>query len=95
MKSYELTVILKNVEAESLTAKVKEILVKFDVSITKEDVWGLKRLAYPIQDDRDGYYLYFELDINPDTVAKITAEFKLISSIYRYMFIEATKKETA
>ncbi len=95
MNSYELTVILKNVEAESLTAKVKEILAKYEVSITKEDVWGLKKLAYPIQDDRDGYYLYFELDAKPEAIAQINAEFKLISTIYRYMFIEAVKKATA
>ena len=93
MNNYELTVILKNGEAESLTAKVKEILQKFEAKIVKEDAWGLKKLAYTIMDESDGYYLYLELEAPSDSVAKISAEFKLISSILRYMFIEPKNKK--
>lgn len=95
MKNYELTVIVRNRDTESLKEKVKEILQKHGAIITKEDHWGIKRLAYEISKEREGYYMFMLVDVTPDAVDKIQKEFGLNADILRYLFVRPEDKKTA
>ncbi len=94
MNNYELTVILRTANSESLKEKVKEILTKFEVTISEEAPWGTKRLAYEIDDEKEGYYFFALIEALPENVDKIIAEFRLIPDILRYMFVK-TRPATA
>ena len=95
MNNYELTVIVKTQETESLKEKVKDILKKHGAVITKEDHWGIKRLAYEIAREREGYYMFMFVDAEPQAVDKIQKEFRLNADILRYLFIKPEDKKTA
>lgn len=66
MKKYELMLLLnpemKDQDREELMAEFKNELATLEISITKEDVWGVKDLAYKINNSTKGYYVLFELE---------------------------------
>ena len=95
MNNYELTVIVRNRDVESHKEKVKEILTKNGVVITKEDHWGLKKLAYEIDREREAYYMYMLLDSAPSAIDKIKKEFALNADILRYLFVVLSDKKSA
>ncbi|HOP64856.1 MAG TPA: 30S ribosomal protein S6 [Spirochaetota bacterium] len=95
MKNYELTVIVRNRDVESLKEKVKEILVKNGVNITKEDHWGLKKLAYEIDREREAYYMFMLIEAEPASIDKIRKEFGLNADILRDLFVVLSKKQSA
>ena len=45
-------------------------LIKANGTITKTEEWGNKRLAYPINDETEGYYLLVPAEL--DRILKIT-----------------------
>ena len=95
MNHYELTVIVRNRETESHKEKVKEILQKHGAVITKEDDWGIKKLAYEISKDREGYYMFMLVDADTQEVDKIQKEFGLNADILRYLFVRPADVKTA
>ena len=95
MNHYELTVIVRNRETESHKEKVKEILQKHGAVITKEDHWGIKKLAYEISKEREGYYMFMLVDADTQEVDKIQKEFGLNADILRYLFVRPADIKTA
>ena len=65
MNTYELTVILRNKETESLIERVKDILTKHGTSVISDNSLGVKRLAYQIDGENEGYYLFMNVDVPP------------------------------
>jgi len=92
MESYELTVILRNNEVDSLKEKVKSILQKFEATVTLEDPWGIKKLAYQIDKEKEGYYYFMNVDASPASIEKIIREFGLNADILRQLFVKIKKK---
>jgi len=95
MNHYELTVIVRNRETESHKEKVKEVLQKHGAVITKEDHWGIKKLAYEISKEREGYYMFMLVDADTQEVDKIQKEFGLNADILRYLFVRPADIKTA
>ena len=95
MNTYELTVILRNNELESLIEKVKEILKKHGTVITSENSQGMKRLAYQIEGESEAYYLFWNAEISPESVKKIISDFRLNSDVLRYLFVKTKKSAVA
>lgn len=95
MNHYELTVIVRNRETESHKEKVKEVLQKHGAVITKEDHWGIKKLAYEISKEREGYYMFMLVDADSGAVDKIQKELGLNADILRYLFVRPADIKTA
>ncbi len=94
--THELTLILKITDnVESLKENIKKLLQKYNVSVISEDPWDVRKLAYTIDGETEGYYLFMSIDTPPDAIQKIIGEFRLNSDILRYLFIKASEKKTA
>jgi len=95
MNTYELTVILRKDDVEGLSTKVKDSLQKHDVSIVKQDDWGIKRLAYEISNEREAYYMFMIVESDPAAIDKILADFRLDANILRYLFVKIKATDVA
>ncbi len=99
MNHYETVFILNPVLSDT---QVKETVKKFEdylVSkgaemIWKED-WGLKKLAYPIQKKKTGFYHLFEFKSPGDAIAPFELEFRRDDSIMRYLTVKLDKHAAA
>ena len=95
MNKYETVFILNPVLSES---QVKETVEKFSSfikglksNITHEENWGLKKLKYPIQNKRTGFYHMFEHESDPQTTKELEVEFKRDERVLRWLSIKLDK----
>ena len=87
MNTYELTLIFRNRDVESLKARVAEIFQKHGVSVKSEEEWGTKRMAYEIDGEREGFYYLPEIESPPESIQKVINDFRLNSDILRFLFV--------
>ena len=99
MKSYELLAIFKpNLDAEEVDkaiAKIDDVIVGFGGKVESSDKIGRKKLAYDIQNFRDGFFYTSILSLPADKVAEFKRQLRLSDLIIRTMFMEATEKVSA
>ena len=92
MNNYELTAIVRNNDVDSITQKVHDILSKHKATILNEDNWGIKRLAYQIEREKEGFYLFMHIEAPPEAIEKINGEFKLNNDILRVLTVKSGTK---
>ncbi len=96
MKKYELMTIFKpNLDAEEvdkLIEKISSIIVEFGGSVESTDKVGRKKLAYEIQNFRDGYFLTSILSLPAEKIAEFKRQLRLNDNILRTMFMEVSEK---
>ena len=89
-KNYELTIISrlnpKTKKGETDLEKIKTELTKIG-KITKEENWGKKSLAYPIQKETEAYYYWFVFGADPKKVSRLDNTLKLNDNIIRYLLV--------
>ncbi|MBR1938188.1 MAG: 30S ribosomal protein S6 [Spirochaetales bacterium] len=93
MRNYEFTVILDQND-DKMAEGLKFVLATFEkngVEITKQDDMGVKTLAYLINKQEKGHYVYFELSADPSKIAKISHEFQLSTLVLKFLFVNPEK----
>ena len=76
-------------ERNSTLDVVKKLLETANATITKEDVWGDKKLAYTINKSDRWFYVLYYIDIEPTELKHLTQELNLEKSVWRHMFVRA------
>ncbi len=93
MRNYEFTVIF-DADDEKMKqglAFVTETLEKAKATITKQEDLGVKTLAYQIQKQDKGHYVYFELSADPTTIAPMSHVFQLSTLVLKFLFVNPEK----
>lgn len=90
MKKYEVMFILdSSLEDERKTSLVelaKEVISN-DGEVTKEDIWGNRKLAYPIEKKSEGYYVVLEFNANPDLPKELERRLRITDGVMRQMIV--------
>ena len=96
MKTYELLAIFKpNLDAEEIDKAVERInasVVEFGGNESSTDKIGRKKLAYEIQNFRDGFFISMVLSLPAENVAEFRRQLRLNDNILRTMFMETAAK---
>ena len=96
MKTYELLAIFKpNMDSEEIDKTVERLtssVSDFGGKINSVDKIGRKKLAYDIQNFRDGFFFSAVLAIPADKVAEFRRQLRLNDSLLRTMFMETKVK---
>jgi len=90
MTNYELMFILDSmIEDEKKDATVETVkeIINGDGEVTNEDVWGMRKLAYPIEKRNDGYYVVLEFKGNQDLPKELDRRLKISDHVIRHMII--------
>ena len=89
MREYELVFIVHpDVDPEGLTAaieRVETLVERGGGKVAQVNPWGLRRLAYPIQDVWEGQYLLMRLELEPEAVAPLERGLGLAEGIIRHL----------
>ena len=64
------------------------------IMISKED-WGLKKLAYPIQKKKSGFYHLLEYKVAGENISSFELEFRRDDSVMRYLTVKLDKHAAA
>ena len=88
--SYE-TVMIFNTQLgeEGVTALANKFktLIAENGTIDKVEEWGKRRMAYPIQDELDGFYLLVEFTSNPAFPAELDRVYKITDGVLRTLIV--------
>ncbi len=91
MREYELIYIVHpEVEEPGLTDildRVKSLISNNGGEVDNETSWGKRRLAYPIQNMREGLYMFLEIKLPPQTVFEVEHGLKLIEPVMRHLIV--------
>lgn len=93
MNKYELAVVvsakLEDEERATVIEKVKDIIARFDGTVTDVDDWGKKKLAYEIQKMPEAYYyfIHFESD-NTDCPNEVEGQIRIIENVVRFLCVK-------
>ena len=89
MKKYEIMYIIRpNIEDEAKKALVERfntILTDNGAELTEVKEWGKRRLAYEINDFRDGYYMLVQVQAEAAAVQEFDRLAKISEDIIRHM----------
>ncbi len=73
-------------EADALIENVKGI-IESSGNIINIDVWGKRRLTYPIRKRSEGYYVVYIFECDPSFVAQLNQALRVIEAILRHMIV--------
>ena len=92
LSKYETMFIVDVSGGEEATAAVVEkfkSLIEANGTAESFDEWGKRRLAYPINDMNDGYYVLVNFEAEPSFVAELERIFNITEGVMRSMTIKA------
>ena len=87
---YEVLYIIDaTVEEEQRTALVEKFkaMVEAEGTLTGIEEWGKRRLAYPINDLPEGYYVLMNCECKPELPAELDRVFKITDGILRSIIV--------
>ncbi len=91
MRNYELAFIVRpDLEEEALAEireKISGLITSRGGQVTAVDLWGRRRLAYPIADQLEGQYIIMRFELDPLHLPDLERMMKLDSRIIRRLLI--------
>lgn len=95
MNKYEVMFVIDSIleddKKEEVIETVKEIIAA-DGTVGKVDVWGMRKLAYPIEKKNEGYYVVVEFEANPTLPKELDRRLKISDAIIRHIIINKEKE---
>jgi small subunit ribosomal protein S6 len=92
MKSYETLFILKpTLDEEAIKANVekyKGIIEENGGEVETVDLWGKRKLAYPISKINEGIYVLFNFKADSELPKELTRKFRIADEVIRDIIIK-------
>lgn len=91
MNLYYLTLVLKpsleEKDRKDLLDSISKKIVGSEGEVEKENLWGVRSLAYPIKKNTSGYFAHFEIEADPKNMKGLDKSLELEEDILRYLLI--------
>ena len=89
-RDYELGLILNpevsEEETRAILGRLEQIVTTYGGQTVRVQQWGRRRLAYLIERHRDGYYIFIDMILTPETVSELERTLKVSEIVLRHMF---------
>ncbi len=98
MKTYETVVILKSstdtqyIEKE-IQEKIEDTVRKNDGKILNVEKWGIRKLAYAIRKQEEGFYILLNYTATPETIKVISRFLRIDENVLRQLTLKITAEE--
>ena len=90
MNNYEVMFVidptLDDEKKEAAVERVKEV-ISSEGEVVNVDVWGMRKLAYPIQKQNDGFYAVIEFKAEPTLPQELDRRLKISDDFIRHIII--------
>ncbi|MCM8570821.1 30S ribosomal protein S6 [Gramella jeungdoensis] len=99
MNNYETVFILNPVlsdeQIKETVKKYEDFLVSKGAEMVAKEDWGLRKLAYPIQHKKSGFYHLFEFKAPGEVIEPLELEFRRDERMMRYLTVKLDKHAIA
>jgi len=96
MRLYDIVVLvtpdLNDEDATKVASEYKKILTDGGATVVKEEPWGKRRLAFPIQRKRDAHYHYWQVQAEPAAVAEAERRMGLSDQVLRHLAVRVDEE---
>jgi small subunit ribosomal protein S6 len=90
-----MTPVLSEEQMKETVSKFNKFLVDKGAEILFEDIWGLRKLAYPIQKKTTGFYCLLAFKAEGKVIADLEVAFKRDERIIRFLTFVLDKHAVA
>lgn len=91
MKAYEVLYIVKptldDEAREAVLDSIKNIITEAKGEVGEVDVWGSRKLAYPIEKFRDGVYILVNFKANVEFPKELDRRLKISEDVIRHVIV--------
>lgn len=91
MNKYESIIIINpRVDEEGVKELVQKFtdLINTDGKVEKADELGKRRLAYEVQKNKEGYYVVFYFEANPNLISELERIYRITDEVIKFMTIK-------
>ena len=86
-----LTPVLSDGQMKEAVEKFADVLKAEGATIVNEELWGLRKLAYPIAKKSTGFYSLIEFDADPTVVKKLETAYRRDERVIRFLTFRLDK----
>ena len=86
-----LTPVLSDAQMKEAVEKFTKVLTDNGATIVNEELWGLRKLAYPIQKKSTGFYTLVEFDGEPACIKILETAFRRDERVLRFLTFRLDK----
>ena len=72
-------------QTRAILERIEQIVANYDGQVLKVNQWGRRKLAYPIEHHRDGFYVFIDSILTPETVAELDRTLKVSEDVLRHL----------
>ena len=87
MAFYESIIIIRqdvsSADVDKIVDDLKQVIKNYDGNVVKTEYWGLRTLAYEIQNNKKGHYYFMGIEANKPLLDELDRKTKLSESIIR------------
>ncbi len=95
MAKYETVVIIKpqlsDAQVGEVLEKTKKLIAQEGGELTGEDLWGRRKLAYPIHQSREGYYALLKFQGPGGLLSRLNHHFHVSDNVMRTMTVRGSE----
>ncbi len=88
-RDYELGFILNpevnEEQTRAIMERIEQIVSNYGGQIMRVNQWGRRRLAYKIDHHRDGFYVFIDMILTPETVSELDRTLKVTEEVIRHI----------
>ena len=96
MNSYEVMFVidpsLEDEKKDGAVEMVREVITSEGGEVGDVDVWGLRKLAYPIEKKTEGYYVVAEFKAEPQVPAELDRRLRISDDFIRHIIVSKDEK---
>jgi small subunit ribosomal protein S6 len=91
VREYELAVVISpdvsEEEAPEAYQRVRQMVTSRGGEVINDDIWGRRKLAYPIGKHLEGNYIFTDIKLPPDRVRDLESGLQISEEVLRHMLI--------
>lgn len=90
MRHYEIAVVLHpdlEIDLENTTKNIEKIITGVGGKINNTDNWGKRKLAYEINKQSWGIYVFYDVSLEANVVREINEKLRITEEIMRYLIV--------
>ena len=95
MNRYEtvfiLTPVLSDDQMKEAVQKFRGFLEDNNANVVNEELWGLRKLAYPIEKKSTGFYCLLEFEAEPSLIKKFETMYRRDERVIRFLTFRLDK----
>jgi small subunit ribosomal protein S6 len=96
MRLYDVVVLvtpdLNDEDATKVAGEYRKILADGGAKFVKEEPWGRRRLAFPIERKREAHYTYWQVEADPAAIAEAERRMRLSDQVLRHLAVRVDEE---